>query len=94
MSESENTHINLIASQIKHTISSLQHDIELQKKTSESEIQYLRLRIDELERCKADFETRIRSLQESSTQFKLMAGLATGGGLVSIIILIRTISGG
>ena len=35
------------------------------------------------------YETRLRHLTEGVTQFRLMAGLAAGGGLLSLIMLLR-----
>ena len=50
-------------------------------------------RLSALEKTSQDYEARLRALQESATQFKLLASLATGGGLLSIIALIKTLSG-
>ena len=55
---------------------------------------HLAHRIEQLEKCKDDHETRLRAAESSATQFKMLAGLATGGGLVSIIALIRSLAGG
>ena len=49
-------------------------------------------RLDDLEACQTDHETRLRTVQDSATQFKVLAGLATGGGLLSIIALIQSIA--
>ena len=81
----------LIAAQLKHTITLLEHKIKAQATNLENYRTIANHRIAELEAQAKDYETRLRSLQESSTQFKLLAGLATGGGLVSIISLLRTL---
>jgi hypothetical protein len=47
------------------------------------------MRLDVLEAQAKDFENRLRQLQDSSTQFKVLASLATGGGLLSVISLLR-----
>ena len=46
-------------------------------------------RLAQLEEEKKDHEERIRQLTDSATQFKVLAGLATGGGLLSIASLIK-----
>jgi hypothetical protein len=51
-------------------------------------------RIATLEKQAADYEERIRRLTESATQFKLLVSLAAGGGLLSVISLIRALFGG
>ena len=38
-----------------------------------------------------DFETRIRDLTTSATQFKFLATLATGGGMLSIVTLLKVL---
>lgn len=38
-----------------------------------------------------DYETRIRALTDAVTQYKTLAALATGGGALSVIALIREI---
>jgi hypothetical protein len=49
------------------------------------------LRLDALEDQAADFEKRLRELTESATQFKLMVSLAVGGGMLSLIELVRVL---
>jgi len=48
-------------------------------------------KITDLEEQAEDFETRIRSITETATQFKFLAALATGGGALSIIALIKVL---
>lgn len=45
--------------------------------------------LNELRSLTNDYEQRIRNLTETATQYRLFASLATGGGLLSIISLIR-----
>jgi len=83
---------SLIAAQLRHTVDLLRAEI---KRTNTELAHYKDLsehRLDELEAFKQDHEQRIRRLQESSTQFKVLASLATGGGLLSLINFIRAIS--
>jgi hypothetical protein len=49
------------------------------------------MRLDTLEHQTADFEKRLRELTESATQFKLLVSLALGGGLLSLLELVRVL---
>ena len=49
------------------------------------------LRLETLENKAADFEKRLRELTESATQFKLLVSLAVGGGMLSLIELMRSL---
>jgi hypothetical protein len=49
------------------------------------------LRLKTLEGQAADFEKRLRDLTESATQFKLLVSLAVGGGMLSVIELVRSL---
>jgi len=83
---------SVIAAQLRHTVDLLKAEI---KRTNIELAHYKDLsehRLNDLETCKQDHEQRIRRLQESSTQFKVLAGLATGGGLLSLINFIRALS--
>ena len=48
-------------------------------------------KIAALEDRASDFEARIRELTATATQFKLLAALATSGGLLSIIALLKAL---
>lgn len=50
-------------------------------------------KIAELETQAADFEARIRDLTTTATQYKLIASLATGGGLLGLIALLKALVG-
>lgn len=83
----------LIAAQLRHTIDLLKAEMA---RTNQQLAHYQALaeqRLGELEEAERDHEQRLRKLQESATQFKVLAGLATGGGLLSLISLLRTLSG-
>jgi hypothetical protein len=73
----------LIAEQLRHTINLLRAELKMANH-----------RLCTLERQSQDYEQRLRGLTDSATQFKVMAGLATGGGLLSVILLLRSVLGG
>jgi len=66
-----------------------QHVIDLMK----SEQRMIEERLIRLEKASEDHEQRLRQLTDSATQFKVLAGLSTGGGLLSLIALARAILG-
>lgn len=70
----------LIAERIKHAL-------DLQA----SEIKALQTALNGLRQDSDDHEARIRSLTETSTQFKLLVALSTGGGLLGLISLLRAL---
>jgi len=84
---------DLIAAQLRHTIDLLKAEL---MRNNAALLHYKELseqRLIELEEARRDHEERLRRLQESATQFKVLAGLATGGGLLSLIALVRMLSG-
>jgi uncharacterized membrane protein YdbT with pleckstrin-like domain len=88
-----NAQADLIAVQLRHTIDLLKAEMQ---RTNAELMHYKELseqRLNELETCKRDHEERLRRLQESATQFKVLAGLSTGGGLLSLIALLRLLTG-
>jgi hypothetical protein len=70
----------LVAEQFSHAVDLLKAETRRQAET-----------IINLEEQAADFETRIRSITETATQFKFLASLAMGGGALSIIALIKVL---
>ena len=70
----------LIAEQFSHAVDLLKADSRL-----------FETRLDQLEKQAADFETRIRDMSASSTQFRLLVSLAAGGGLLSVIALLKAL---
>ena len=70
----------LIAEQLKRLVDGLRNEVEI-----------LDMRIAHLEESVKDHENRLRSLTDTATQFKPLAGLATGGGLLSLINLIKAL---
>ncbi len=86
--------VDLIAEQLAHTIDLLKAEVERVKAKQEHDREILLHRIAELESSKLDHETRIRSLQDGVTSFKVWSGLASGGSsAVSIVAILRTILG-
>lgn len=83
----------LIAEQLHHAIDLLRAEIKAIRTDQQHADQLADHRLQSLERQVADFEQRIRGLQESATQFKLLSSLAIGGGLLSLINLVRAILG-
>jgi hypothetical protein len=90
-SETFDSQAALIAEQLHHAIDLLRADIDRLQRGQQHADQLADQRLMVLERQVSDFEQRIRSLQESATQFKLLSSLAVGGGLLSVINLIRLI---
>lgn len=74
----------LIAAQFSHAVDLIKAE---QRRLSETST----LRLDALEYQVRDYETRLRDLRDSSTQFKLLVGLATGGGLLGAISLLKAL---
>lgn len=87
------TETDLIAEKLSHTIDLLRANINTIRASQEHADELATHRLTSLELQVTDFEKRIRSLQDSSTQFKLLSSLAIGGGLLSLISLIRAIIG-
>ena len=78
-----------IAQQLKHNFELLQNELGLTRSDFNHETELIRVRLDHLEALAKDFEERLRTLQDSSVQFKVLASLATSGGLLSLISLLR-----
>jgi hypothetical protein len=57
-------------------------------------MELFRHRLVKLERQGEDYEARLRGLTESATQFKFLVSLAAGGGLLSVVTLIRLLAQG
>lgn len=80
MTASADPTTELIAERIRHAL-------DLQA----AEIRALQTALDDLRRDADDHETRLRQLTETSTQFKLLVALSTGGGLLGLISLLRAL---
>ena len=74
------TDVDLLAEQLSHTLDLVKADLRM-----------MELRVRAAEETVKDHEERLRAVTDSATQFKVLAGLATGGGLLSIISLLDLI---
>ena|SRR4030042_4990461 len=91
MTETEITHNKLIAEQLGHTLDLVRSELAAVQAELAHQAEMDALRLTTLEAQAADFEKRLRTLTESATQFKLLVSLAVGGGLLSLIELIRSL---
>jgi uncharacterized protein involved in exopolysaccharide biosynthesis len=89
--EMKDTNSRLIAEQLGHTLDLIKADLAATRAEQEHAAQVYTLRIQTLEAQAADYEKRLRDLTESATQFKLLVSLAVGGGLLSLIELVRSL---
>jgi len=76
----DNISAALVAEQFSHAVDLLKAETRRQAE-----------KIINLEEKAKDFESRIRTLTETATQFKFLASLAMGGGGLSIIALIKVL---
>jgi hypothetical protein len=91
MPEPESTQNRLIAEQLGHTLDLIRAEIAAIQAEQSHLAEMSALRLKNLEAQAVDFEKRLRELTESATQFKLLVSLAVGGGLLSLIELIRSL---
>ena len=85
----------LVLTKFKHTIDLLRAETDKLRAEKNHEKEIYELRIKQLERDQEDHEKRIRTMQEGVTSFKVWSGLANGGaGILSLLALFRTVSGG
>jgi chaperonin cofactor prefoldin len=81
----------LIAEQLGHTLDLMRAEITSLQGELTHQAEMNTLRLSALEQQALDFEKRLRELTESATQFKLLVSLAVGGGLLSVIALMRSL---
>ncbi len=81
----------LIAEQLGHTLDLVKAEIASLQSAQEHQDEMNGMRLKTLEAEAADFEKRLRDLTESATQFRLLVSLALGGGVLSLIELIRSL---
>ena len=91
MPDPETVHNRLIAEQLEHTLDLIKAEITAIQAQQAHLSEMSLLRLQTLEAQAADFEKRLRELTESATQFKLLVSLAMGGGLLSLIELVRSL---
>lgn len=87
----ESLEARLIAEQLRHTIDLIKADNLALKAEIEHDREIYTLKLQNLDKFSVDVEARLRAVTDGVTQFKVLAGLATGGGLLSIISLIRSL---
>lgn len=80
---------DLVAEQLARTFDHIKSEIALIRQDVAHNSEVTGLRLNPLEKASEDYEKRLRVLQDSSTTFKVLASLATGGGLLSVISLLR-----
>ena len=90
-SDQEEAQNRLIAEQLGHTLDLIKAELAATRAEQEHVTEMSALRLKTLEMQAADFEKRLRDLTESATQFKLLVSLAVGGGMLSLIELIRNL---
>lgn len=79
----------LIAEQLGHTLDLMRSELATTRADQRHSDEMGDMRLRTLECQAADFEKRLRELTESATQFKLLVSLAVGGGLLSLVELVR-----
>jgi HD-like signal output (HDOD) protein len=87
----ERSQDKLIAEQLGHTLDLIKADLDTTRAEQAHVSEVNALRLKTLETQAVDFENRLRALTESATQFKLLVSLAVGGGLLSLIELLRSL---
>jgi hypothetical protein len=90
-SDADDAQNRLIAEQLGHTLDLIKGELAATRAEQVHDNQVSDLRLQTLEAHSADFEKRLRELTESATQFKLLVSLAVGGGLLSLIELVRSL---
>jgi hypothetical protein len=91
MLNSDDSHNRLIVEQLGHTLDLIRAEISTIQAEQAHQAEMNTLRLKSLESQATDFEKRLRELTESATQFKLLVSLAVGGGLLSVIALLRSL---
>jgi uncharacterized protein involved in exopolysaccharide biosynthesis len=90
-SETEEKSNRLIAEQLGHTLDLIKAELSVTQQEQQHNNEINQLRLKNLEAQAADYEKRLRELTESATQFRLLVSLALGGGLLSLIELVRSL---
>lgn len=86
---SEALEAQLIAERLKSSVQLLRAEVAQLEAAIKHDQELWASRVGRLEKNADDFEARIRALTDAAVQFKLLAGLATGGGLLSLLALLR-----
>jgi hypothetical protein len=91
ISDPEEAQNRLIAEQLGHTLDLIKAELAATRLEQEHISEMCLLRLKTLEEQAVDYEKRLRDLTESATQFKLLVSLAMGGGMLSLIELVRSL---
>ena len=91
MPDLEEAQNRLIAEQLGHTLDLIKAELVATRVEQEHLTEMSAMRLKTLEGQAVDFEKRLRDLTESATQFKLLVSLAVGGGMLSVIELVRSL---
>lgn len=92
---SEAAHAELIAEQLRHTMDLLRADLNALRQEQQHDIELCLHRLNQLEEARRDHESRIRSLTDGVTAFKVWTGLANGSsGLMAIAAFVKSWLGG
>jgi hypothetical protein len=82
--------VALIAEQLKHALDLMKADVDTLRAQQGHDREMANRRLEDLEGVSKDHETRLRTVQDGVTQFKVWAGLASGGsGIVSVIAFVK-----
>jgi phage head maturation protease len=85
----------LFAEQMRHALDLLRAEVNALRALHEHDMEMCHHRLGSLETSTRDHELRIRADTDGVTQFKMWAGLASGGsGLMALAALIRSFLGG
>ena len=89
--EQDDPQTRLIAEQLGHTLDLIRAELSSLQAEQAHQAEMSTMRLKTLEDKAIDFEKRLRELTESATQFKLLVSLAVGGGMLSMIALLRSL---
>ena len=85
----------LFAEQMRHALDLLRAEVDALRGLHRHDMDMCSHRLGSLETAVRDHELRIRADTDGVTQFKMWAGLASGGsGLMALAALIRSFLGG
>jgi hypothetical protein len=86
---------SLLAEQLRRTIDNMRSELDAVKAGAAHDRELMLHRIKELEGARNDHETRIRSLQDGATTFRVWSGLASGGSsVISLAAFLKVMFGG
>jgi hypothetical protein len=82
--------VSLIAEQMKHAHALLKADVDSLRQELAHHRELTTLRLGDLEAARGDHESRLRSVTDGITQFKVYTGLLNGGSsLLALLALLK-----